>query len=168
MAHLVPTTALSKPSLGATMFNKQTRDFDRAHSLTRYTHAHQVPHAEHVESSKWRSSKRERRRRAVLRLSVHAGSASEVNRSVDDAQVVSRHRLSCLSSFVEQLTFFHTSGLILASSQSISSTSISMLCAIAGDGIMSGTCQRYHKPVYFNRKPVTDNRTYIHTSTVSD
>ena len=25
---------------------------------TRYTHAHHVPHAEHVESSKWRSSKR--------------------------------------------------------------------------------------------------------------
>ena len=143
------------------MFNKQTRDFDHAHSLTRYTHAHQVPHAEHVESSKWRSSKRERRRRAVLRLSVH-GSASEVNRSVDDAQVVSRHRLSCLSSFVEQLTF-HTSGLVLASSQSISSTSISMLCAIAGEGIMSGTCQRYHKPVYFNRKTVTDIHTYIHT-----
>ena len=142
--------------------NKQTRDFDHAHSLTRYTHAHQLPHAEHVESSKWRSSKRERRRCAVLRLSVH-GSASEVDRSVDDAQVVSRHRLSCLSSFVEQLTFFHTSGLVLASSQSISSTSVSMLCAIAGDGIMSGTWQRYHKPVYFNRKTVTDIHTYIHS-----
>jgi len=26
--------------------------------ITRYTHAHQVPHAEHMESSKWQSSKR--------------------------------------------------------------------------------------------------------------
>ena len=30
------------------------------HHVTRYTHAHQVPHAEHMESLKWRSSKRVR------------------------------------------------------------------------------------------------------------
>ena len=56
-----------------------------------------------------------RRHRAVLRLSVHE-SATKVNRSVGDAQVVSCDRLSCLSSFVEQLTVFHTSGLVLVSS----------------------------------------------------
>ena len=57
-----------------------------------------------------------RRRRAVLCLSVH-GSASEVNRSGGDAQVVSCHH--CLVVFhpsVDQLIVFHTSGLVLASS----------------------------------------------------
>ena len=47
---------------------------------------------------------------------VH-GSASEVNRSGGDAQVVSCHRyLVVFHPFVEQLTVFHTSGLVLASS----------------------------------------------------
>ena len=56
-----------------------------------------------------------RRRRGVLRLSVHE-SASEVNRSGRDAQVVSCHRYLVFHPFVEQLTVFHTSGLVLASS----------------------------------------------------
>ena len=57
-----------------------------------------------------------RRRRAVLCLSVHK-SASEVNRSGGDVQVVSYHRyLVIFHPFVEQLTIFHTSGLVLASS----------------------------------------------------
>ena len=56
------------------------------------------------------------RRRAVLRLSVHE-SASKVNRSGGDAQVVSCHRyLVVFHPFVEQLTVFHTFGLVLASS----------------------------------------------------
>ena len=57
-----------------------------------------------------------RRHRAVLHLSVHE-SASEVNRWGGDAQVVSCHRyLVVFHPFVEQLTVFHTSGLVLASS----------------------------------------------------
>ena len=61
-----------------------------------------------------RSSKRWRR--AVLRLPVHE-SASEANRSGGDTQVVSCHRyLIVFHPFVEQLTVFHTSGLVLASS----------------------------------------------------
>ena len=56
------------------------------------------------------------RRRAVLRLSVHE-STSKVNRSSGDAQVVSCHRyLVVFHLFVEQLTVFHTSGLVLSSS----------------------------------------------------
>ena len=49
-----------------------------------------------------------RRRRAVLRLSVHE-SASKVNRSGGDAQVVFCHRYVVFHPFVEQLTVFHTS-----------------------------------------------------------
>ena len=75
------------------MFNKQTRDFDRAHSLTRCTHAHQVPHAEHVESSKWRSSKRERRRRAVLR----PGAAAATKKWSD---LINIHDLDCTTKTV--------------------------------------------------------------------
>ena len=53
---------------------------------------------------------------AVLCLSVH-GSASEVNCSGSDVKVVSCHHcLVIFHSFVEQLTAFHTSGLVLASS----------------------------------------------------
>ena len=48
-----------------------------------------------------------------LRLSVHE-SVSEVNRSGGDAQVVSHHHYLVFHPFVEQLTVFHTSGLILA------------------------------------------------------
>ena len=54
-----------------------------------------------------------RQRHAVFRLSVHE-SASEVNPSGDDAQVVSCHRYLVLHPFVEQLTVFRTSGLVLA------------------------------------------------------
>ena len=77
--------------------------------FTRYMHAHQVPYAENMETSKWRSSKRWWR--AVLRLSVHE-SASEVHRSGGDPQVISC--LVVFHPFVEQLTVFHTSGLVLA------------------------------------------------------
>ena len=58
-------------------------------NLTRYTHVHQVPHAEHVESSKIMAKLEAlvRRRRAVLRLSVHE-SASKVNHSGGDVQVI--------------------------------------------------------------------------------
>ena len=57
-----------------------------------------------------------RRRHVVLHLSIHE-SASEVNRSGGDTPVVSCHRyLVVFHPFVEQLTVFHTSGLVLASS----------------------------------------------------
>ena len=58
-----------------------------------------------------------RRRRAVLRLSVRE-SASEVNHSGGDMQVISFHRYLVVfhpfESFVEQLTVFHTAGLVPA------------------------------------------------------
>ena len=78
---------------------------------------HQVPHVEHMESSKMAKLEAlARRRRAVLRLSIHK-SASEVKRSGGDTQVISRHcYLVVFHPFVEQLTVFHTSGLVLASS----------------------------------------------------
>ena len=56
-----------------------------------------------------------RRHRAVLCLPIHE-SASEVNRSGGDAQVISGHRYLVFHPSVEQLTIFHTSGLVLASS----------------------------------------------------
>ena len=83
---------------------------------TRYTHTDQVPHAEHMESWKWRSSKRWRDDAVLSSTFIHE-SASQVNRSGGDAQVVSCHRyLVVFHPFVEQLTVFHTSGLVLASS----------------------------------------------------
>ena len=66
----------------------EIRAFFKNWRSIRYTHAHQVPHAEHMEMAKLEALAR--RRRAVLRLSVHE-SASEVNRSGGDAQVVSCH-----------------------------------------------------------------------------
>ena len=79
-------------------------------------HAHHVPHAEHMESLKWRSSKRCRDAAVLSAYSVH-GSASETIRSGADALVVSCHRyLVIFQPFVEQLTVFHTSGIVLASS----------------------------------------------------
>ena len=102
----------------------------RACTITRYTHAHQVPHAEHM---KWRNSKRWRR--AVLRLSVHE-SASEINRSGGDAQVVSCHRhLVVFHLFVEQLTVSIHLDLFWRLLSSESSTSISMPSSLA-------TCHR--------------------------
>ena len=57
-----------------------------------------------------------RRHCAVLCLSVH-GPASEVNRSGGDTQVVSCPcYLVIFHPSVEQLTVFHTSGLVLVSS----------------------------------------------------
>ena len=62
-----------------------------------------------------------RRRRAVLHLSVQK-SASEVNRSGGDVQVVSCHGyLVVFHPFVEQLTILHTSGRHLLSSKSLNS-----------------------------------------------
>ena len=84
-----------------------------------------------------------RRCRAVLCLSVHE-SVSEVNRSGGDAQVVSCHRyLVVFHLFVEQLTVFHTSGLVLASHGLLSSESSASISMPSCDGIMNGTCQRY-------------------------
>ena len=85
-----------------------------------------------------------RRRRAVLRLSIHE-SVSEVNHSDGDAQVVSRHcYLVVFHPFVEQLTVFHTSGLVLASSSIFRVHNLD-LHAIARYGILSGTCQKVRK-----------------------
>ena len=89
-----------------------------------------------------------RQRHAVLCLSVH-GSASEVNRSGGDAQVVSCHRyLVAFHPSVEQLTIFHTSGLVLASSSILRVLDLDLHAAVAMD-----------KPVYFNRKPIMDRHT---------
>ena len=54
-----------------------------------------------------------RRSCAVLRLSVHE-SASKVNHSGGDVQVVFCHRYLVFHPFVEQLTVFHRSGFVLA------------------------------------------------------
>ena len=71
--------------------------------------------------------------------------------SVGDAQVVScRHCLVVFHPFVEQLTVFHTSGLVLPSSSILDLD----LHAIA-------RWHPEHKPVYFNRKPVMDRHTNI-------
>ena len=88
---------------------------EQANKTTRYTHAHQVPHAEHMESLKMAKLKPLARQRcAVLCLSIHE-SASEVNCSGGDAQVVSCYcYLVIFHPFVEWLTVFHTSGLVLA------------------------------------------------------
>ena len=80
-----------------------------------------------------------RRRRAVLRLSVHE-SASEVNRSRGDTQVFFCHRyLVVFYLFVEQLTVFHTSGLVLTSSSIFRVLNLMPL----RDGILSGRAKRY-------------------------
>ena len=104
--------------------------------------------------------------RAVLRLSV-CESASEVIRSGSDAQVVSRHRyLVAFHPFVEYLTVFHTSGLVLASSSIFRVLKLN-LHAIGQwhpERHMPKGTQTMHKPVHFNCKPVTD----IDTSTSSD
>ena len=98
-----------------------------------------------------------RQRCAVLRLSIH-GSASEVNCSIADTQVVScHHYLDVFHPFVEQLTVFHTSGLVLPSSSTL------RVLDRPRSGIISGTCRRgtktMRKLVYFNCKPVTDRNT---------
>ena len=85
-------------------------------------HAHHVPHAEHVESSKWRSSKRCQDDAVLFSAYPIHGSATEVNRLGADAQVVSCHcYLAVFHPFIEQLTVFHISGLVLASSSILES-----------------------------------------------
>ena len=65
------------------------------------------------------------------------GSASEVNSSSADAQVVScHHYLVIFHPFVEQLTIFHTSGLVLASSSILRVLDLDL----HRDGIVSSTC----------------------------
>ena len=79
--------------------------------LTRYKHAHQVPH---MERSKWQSSSTGEMT-PCCPPPICSRSASEVNHSSGDAQVTSCHRyLVVFHLFVEQLTVFHTSGLVLA------------------------------------------------------
>ena len=66
------------------------------------------------------------------------GSASEVNNSSADAQVVSCHRyLVVFNPFVEQLTVFHTSGVVLALSFILRILDLDL----HRDGIVSGTYQ---------------------------
>ena len=86
-----------------------------------------------------------RRRRAVLRLFVH-DSSSEVNRSSGDAQVVSHHRyLVVFHPFVEQLTVFHTSELVLRRLLSSSLGPRSPCHRAIRDGILNGRCQKVRK-----------------------
>ena len=81
-----------------------------------------------------------RRRRAVIRLSVHE-SLTEVNRLGCDAQVVSRHRyLVVFHPFVEHLTVFHTSGLVLASCSIFQVLDLDLHAII-----LSSTCQKVRK-----------------------
>ena len=76
---------------------------------------------------------------------VH-GSASEVNSSGGDVQVISCHRyLVVFHPFVqilEQLTIFHTPGLVLASSSILRVLDLDLDLDLHRDGIVSGTCQR--------------------------
>ena len=78
-------------------------------------HTYQVPHAEHMEKSKWRSSKRWQGDAMLSSAYLHE-SANEVNRSGGDEQVISCHCYLVFHLYVEQLTVFQTPGLILASS----------------------------------------------------
>jgi len=107
--------------------------------LTKYTHVHHVPHAEHVESSIGRKMAKVEccQDEAILSSAYPVyRSASKANRSGADAQVVSCHRyLVVFHPFIEQLTVFHTSGLILVSSSILDLN-------LYRDSIMSGTCQR--------------------------
>ena len=132
--------------------------------ITRYTYAHHVLPAEHVESSKWRSSKRCRDEAVLVSAYPVHGSARKVNRLGADAQVVSIHNyLVVFHSFGEQLTVLHTSGLVL-----VSSSILRVLNPILHhDGVMDErhVLKRYVNPVYF---PVTDIHIYIHTSTASN
>ena len=113
-----------------------------------------------------------RRRRAVLRLSVH-GSASEVNRSGGDAQVVLCHRyLAIFHPFVEQLTVFHTSVLVLASFSILRVLDFDLhaITRAIHDGIMSGTCQKVRTLCVTRifQSKTRYGQTYMHRSTTSD
>ena len=113
-----------------------------------------------------------RRRHAVLRLFVHE-SASEVNRSGGDVQVVSCHRyLVVFHPFVEQLT---VSSIHLDSfwRRLLSSESLTSISVPSRNGFLSGTCQKVCKlcinPYISIVNPLqTDIQTYIHTNTTSD
>ena len=68
---------------------------------TRYTHAHRVPHAKHVESSKWRSLKCGWDDGVLFSAYPVHRSASKVNRLVAKVQVISCRRYFVFYSFVE-------------------------------------------------------------------
>ena len=105
---------------------------------------------------------------------VHV-SASEVNRSGADTQVTSYTAiLLSFHPFVEQLSVFHTPGLVLASSSILRVLNLDL--RLHHDGIMSGTCQRCIKlcinpyisivnplQTYIHTYIHTYIRTYIHT-----
>ena len=85
-----------------------------------YTYAQHVPHAPHMESSIGRNGEAqsavETTPCCAFAYPIHR-SVSEVSRSGTDVQVISSHRyLVVFHPFVEQLTVFHISGLVLASS----------------------------------------------------
>ena len=85
-----------------------------------YTHAYHVPYAGHMESSKWRSLKHFRVDAVLSSVYPVHRSASKVNCSSADTQIISCHRyLVVYHPFVEQLTVFHTSGLVLPSSSTL-------------------------------------------------
>ena len=70
--------------------------------LARYTHAHHVPHAEHMESLKWQNRKCGGEDAVLSSAYLVHGSVSEVNRSGADVQAVSCHRyLAVFHSLVE-------------------------------------------------------------------
>ena len=69
--------------------------------LTRYTHAHRVPHAEHMESSKQRSSKRCQDDGVLSSAYPVHGSVSKVNRLGAEVQVVSCRRYLVFHPIVE-------------------------------------------------------------------
>ena len=99
---------------------------------------------------------------------VH-GSASKVNCSDADTQVVFCYDCLRFHPFVEQLTVFYVSGFVLASSSILRVLNLDATSAPSyHDGIMSVTCQTgtstIPKPVHFNCKPITVR----HTNTTSD
>ena len=88
--------------------------------LLRYHYAQQVAHTPHVESSIGRNGEAQSPVETTLCCAfaypIHR-SASKVSRLGTDVQVVSSHRyLVVFHPFVEQLTIFHISGLVPASS----------------------------------------------------
>ena len=106
-----------------------------------YTCALCVAHEAHgkFDRMNWRSSKRCRDDAVLSSAYPVQGSASKVNRLGADAQVVSCHRyLIVFHPFVEQLTIFHTSGLVLASPSILRVLDLDL----HRDCIMSSTCQR--------------------------
>ena len=121
-----------------------------------------MPHAEHVESQNGEArSAVEMTPCCPPPIPLH-GSASEANSSSADAQVVLCHRyLVVFHPFIEQLTVFHTSGLVLASSSILRVLDLDLPLRWHREQHMPN---RYvnPKPVYFNRKPVTDRHTYKH------